>query len=93
MGNKIVSAGCYLPLTQKPNLPKELGTRHRAAIGLTENDPTVTAVVVSEETGIISVVHDGEIKRYMDAQSLTTALEIAYKISSDKEFWSKEYDE
>ncbi|MEG1710541.1 MAG: DNA integrity scanning protein DisA nucleotide-binding domain protein [Clostridia bacterium] len=87
IGNKIMSAGCYLPLTQKPNLPKELGTRHRAAIGITENDPTVTAIVVSEETGIISVMHDGMYKRYMDAESLNQALEYAYNFASGKEFW------
>lgn len=93
MGNKIVSAGCYLPLTQKLNLPKELGTRHRAALGITENDPTVTAVVVSEETGIISVMHDGQMKRYMDQQTLTKALEVAFGIAgSEKEFWEKDYE-
>ncbi len=90
-GNRIVSAGCYLPLTQKQSLPRELGTRHRAALGITENDPTVTAVVVSEETGIISVMHDGQMKRYMDQQTLTKALEIAFGISgSEKEFWAKD---
>lgn len=93
-GDRIVSAGCYLTLTQKQNLPRELGTRHRAALGITENDPTVTAVVVSEETGIISVMHDGQMKRYMDQQTLTRALEIAFGISgSEKEFWSKDYVE
>lgn len=90
-GNKIVAAGCYLPLTQRPNLPKELGTRHRAAIGVSEADPTVTAVVVSEESGIISVMHDGMYKRYMDAESLTQALSGAYGIASS-DFWSDRKD-
>lgn len=91
-GNKILAAGCYLPLTQRPNLSKELGTRHRAAIGVTEADPTVTAVVVSEESGIISVMHDGLYKRYMDAESLTQALKSAYGIPSTIDFWSDKKD-
>ena len=57
-GNKIIAAGCYLPLSQEQTLAKELGTRHRAALGITELNPTVTAIVVSEETGIITAVYD-----------------------------------
>src|SRR6266700_8275567 len=56
---RIAAAACFLPLTVKPRLSKELGTRHRAAIGLTEETDAV-AIIVSEETGAISFAHDGE---------------------------------
>lgn len=79
--NKIVSAGCYLPLTQANNLPREFGTRHRAAIGVSEAFPSLTAIVVSEETGIISAVRDGKIKRYLDADQLKAILECALHMS------------
>ncbi len=79
--NKVVSAGCYLPLTQANNLPREFGTRHRAAIGVSEAFPSLTAVVVSEETGIISAVRDGKIKRYLDADQLKAILECAMGLS------------
>ncbi len=76
-----MSAGCYLPLTQAHNLPREFGTRHRAAIGVSEAFPGLTAIVVSEETGIISAVHDGKIKRYLDANQLKAILECAMNLS------------
>ena len=79
-GNKIIAAGCYLPLSQEQTLAKELGTRHRAALGITELNPTVTAIVVSEETGIITAVYDRQIKRYLDGQNLTKALQYAYNM-------------
>ena len=72
-GNKIVAAGCFLPLTQR-NVNKEMGTRHRAAIGITE-ETDVLSIVVSEETGIISVVRHGEIKRYMTMDKLKDEIE------------------
>ena len=78
-GNKVVAAGCFLPLTQR-NINKELGTRHRAAIGITE-DTDVLSIVVSEETGIISVVKRGEIKRYMTMDKLKDEIEEAFGIS------------
>ena len=83
-GNKILAAGCYLPLSQANNLPKELGTRHRAAVGISESDPTVTAIVVSEETGIISAMHDGKYKRYLDPETLTVVLRDAYSLGGGK---------
>ena len=82
-GNRVVSAGCYLPLTQATNLPREFGTRHRAAIGVAEAFPTITAIVVSEETGIISAMHNTKIKRYLDAQQLQAILECAMGLSDD----------
>jgi len=78
-GNRIVAAGCFLTLTQR-NVNKEMGTRHRAAIGVTE-ETDVLSIVVSEETGIISVVKHGEIKRYMTMDKLNDEIELAYGIS------------
>ncbi len=77
-GNKILAAGCFLPLTQNTNLDKDLGTRHRAAIGETEQYPNHLAIIVSEETGVISVARNGEITRYYDSTMLTDALEQVY---------------
>lgn len=72
--NRIAAAGCFLPLTTDPYLSKELGTRHRAAIGITEETDAI-AVVVSEETGTISVVRSGEITRNLDGPRLLKILE------------------
>ncbi|MBO4989521.1 MAG: diadenylate cyclase [Clostridia bacterium] len=76
-GHKIVAAGCFLPLTQNLSYPKELGTRHRAGIGITEVS-NVTALIVSEETGIISIVKAGKVTRYADYDMLRGALEEYY---------------
>lgn len=95
-GNKILAAGCYLPLSQANNLPKELGTRHRAAVGISESDPTVTAIVVSEETGIISAMHDGKYKRYLDPETLTAVLRDVYSLGggkTDGNLWRIEQNE
>ena len=70
---RVASAACFLPLTVNPKLSKELGSRHRAAIGLTEENDSV-AVVVSEETGNISLVVDGQIERRLDADTLRVRL-------------------
>ena len=70
---RIIAAGCFLPLTLSSNLSKALGTRHRAAVGLTEESDAVV-VVVSEETGEISVVTSGETTRNVDAPALRTML-------------------
>ena len=73
-GNKIYAAGCFLPLAQSENLPKEMGSRHRAALGVT-SVASVTAIVVSEETGIISIVKNGVVKKkYADAADIKNAL-------------------
>lgn len=66
---RVEAASCFLPLTLNPRLTKELGTRHRAAIGVTE-DTDAVAVVVSEETGVISFVQNGEITRYLNSSRL-----------------------
>jgi diadenylate cyclase len=67
--HRVAAAACFLPLTLNPLLSKDLGTRHRAAIGITEDSDAV-AVVVSEETGLISFVQGGQIKRGLDATRL-----------------------
>ena len=72
-GNRIAAAACFLPLTVNPLLSKELGTRHRAAIGVTEETDAV-AIVVSEETGSISFAADGNIERFLDADGLRIRL-------------------
>ena len=74
--NRIISAGCFLPLTLDPNLSQELGTRHRAAIGITEETDAI-AVVVSEETGTISVAIEGRITRNHSGDELRNALRSA----------------
>ncbi len=70
---RIIAAGCFLPLTLSSNISKALGTRHRAAVGLTEETDAVV-VVVSEETGEISVVKDGIIESNLDAPRLRKAV-------------------
>lgn len=77
MANKVVCAGCYLPMTQDANLPREFGSRHRSAIALSESNSDLTVIVVSEETGIISAMHNGKVKRYLDAVQLKLILDSA----------------
>ena len=72
-GERIVAAACILQLTDDHSLSRELGTRHRAAIGITESTDAVS-VIVSEETGIISMARDGKLTRYLDTKSLTILL-------------------
>src|ERR671912_1853010 len=72
-GHRVAAAACFLPLTLNPRLSKDLGTRHRAAIGITE-DTDAVAVVVSEETGLISFVQGGQIRRGLDATKLRAAI-------------------
>ena len=73
-GDRISAAACFLPLTLDPYLSKELGTRHRAAIGITEETDAV-AIVVSEETGKTSAVFGGEIMRNLDGPRLLKVLQ------------------
>lgn len=73
--NRIVAATCYLPLTQRLNVAKELGTRHRAAIGISEVGDSYT-IVVSEETGTISVAYQGNLHRNMSVNELKEFLSI-----------------
>jgi len=79
--DRIVAAGCLLPLTTDPYLSRELGTRHRAAIGITEETDAV-CVVVSEETGQISATRGGEIKLALDSSRLLRFLKAAMEVES-----------
>ncbi|TYP58857.1 diadenylate cyclase CdaA [Thermosediminibacter litoriperuensis] len=81
--DKIMAAGCYLPLTENPNLSKELGTRHRAALGVTEQSDAV-AIIVSEETGVISVAREGKLTRYLDVKTLKNMLKEVYQLNEKK---------
>jgi diadenylate cyclase len=84
-GNRAAAAACFLPLTVNPELSRTLGSRHRAAIGVTEDTDALT-VVVSEETGTISLVAGGQIQRGLDGRSLKQALLDALDIdASDAE--------
>lgn len=76
---RIAATSCFLPLTKNPRLAKDLGTRHRAAIGITEDSDAVV-VVVSEETGLVSFVTDGKIIRNLDTSSLRSLLLEAMEI-------------
>ncbi len=81
--HRIAAASCFLPLTLNPRLSRDLGTRHRAAIGVTE-DTDAVAVVVSEETGLISFVQAGDIKRGLDATKLRRAIFDALEVVPKK---------
>ena len=81
--HRIAAASCFLPLTLNPRLSKDLGTRHRAAIGVTEDTDSV-AVVVSEETGLISFVQAGEIRRGLDATKLREVIFNALEVQPRK---------
>jgi diadenylate cyclase len=76
-GDRIAAAGCLLPLTERPSLARRYGTRHRAAIGLSEQSDAVI-VVVSEETGQIHVAERGEMKQYGDPEWLATYLNVVF---------------
>lgn len=72
-GDRLVAAGCVLPLTQNRTLSKDLGTRHRAGIGITEHSDAI-ALIVSEETGIISIAIDGKLSRFLEIKTVEKTL-------------------
>ena len=72
-GNRVAAATCYLPLSDNTSISKDLGTRHRAAVGISEVTDSLT-IFVSEETGRISLAENGQITRITDAESLSRAL-------------------
>lgn len=92
-GNKIVGANCILPLSERADISRALGTRHRAALGLSEQTDALI-IVVSEETGNISIALDGKITRPLEPQGLKKMLTHLYqpKIISEFNFWQKEED-
>ncbi len=75
--NRIVAAACYLPLSANPEIAQELGTRHRAGIGITEQSDCLT-IVVSEETGAVSLAQAGKLIRYLDGKMLGELLQQTY---------------
>jgi diadenylate cyclase len=72
-GDRIAAAACFLPLSVNPGVSRDLGTRHRAALGITEENDAV-AIVVSEETGNISLVLDGKLERGLAGEALRVRL-------------------
>ena len=80
-GNRIVAATCYLPLSDNMTISKDLGTRHRAGVGISEVSDSIT-VIVSEETGNVSVAFEGDLKRGLDPDSLKEELR---KITAENE--------
>jgi len=78
-GDRIAAAACFLPLTINPKINRELGSRHRAAIGVTEENDSI-AIVVSEETGRISLVDDGNVELGLDAEQLRERLKALLRI-------------
>ena len=83
-GNRVAAAACFLPLTVNPELSRTLGSRHRAAIGVTE-DTDAIAVVVSEETGTISLVQGGALQRGLDGPALKQALLTGLNVSEARD--------
>ena len=83
-GDRIVSATCYLPLSDNMELSKELGTRHRAAVGISEVSDSMT-IVVSEETGAVSLAVESTLYRNIDADFLRSKLKFAAKLSGKTE--------
>ena len=88
----MAAAACFLPLTVNPKISRELGTRHRAAIGLTEEGDAV-AVIVSEETGYISVAIDGRIDRGLSPDDLRARLRSLITLrKSSRQIGARAYD-
>jgi diadenylate cyclase len=92
----IKAAGCFLPLTDNMSLSKDLGTRHRAALGISEKSDCL-AIVVSEETGAISIAENGSLARYLDIKTLEQILLDMYKPRDMKQSfitkWRRKYEQ
>jgi diadenylate cyclase len=82
-GNRVAAAGCFLPITLSSDLSKSLGTRHRAGMGLTEETDAV-AIIVSEETGFISVALSGKIEEKIDMGTLRDMLTDIFTVKKSK---------
>jgi len=83
-GEKVFAAGCVLPLTRDNTLCKDIGTRHRAGIGITENSDAI-ALIVSEESGIISIAEDGKLTRFLDIKAVEKTLLNIYLCNTGEE--------
>lgn len=92
----VKAAGCFLPLTDNTSLSKELGTRHRAALGISERSDSLT-IVVSEETGAISIAESGSLARYLDTKTLNQILIDMYKPKDQRQTfiakWRRKYEQ
>ena len=88
---RVLAAGCVLPLTKNKDLPSELGTRHRASIGMSEVADCVV-VVVSEETGAISVAHNGTLTRNLSEKQLLDILNVHLHLEQEKKMTDKAKD-
>lgn len=87
--NQILAAGCYLPLSENPNISKDLGTRHRAGIGLSEVSDAIT-IIVSEETGQVSVTMGGQLFRDLNEEALLQLLNNTLTPEKPtKSFWQR----
>lgn len=84
-GDRVVSATCYLPLSKNMDIPKELGTRHRAAIGVSEVTDSIT-IVVSEETGKVSVAEGGTLSHNLTPEELQLRLQVLHAPVEEKKF-------
>lgn len=83
-GNRVLSATCYLPLSDSMNLGKELGTRHRAGVGISEVTDSVT-IIVSEETGKISIAYEGKLERNVTSERLKDRIDAIINVKSGTE--------
>ena len=90
-GSTLIAAGCFLPLSDDLSVSRELGTRHRAALGISSVSDCVT-IIVSEETGAISIARDGKLVRYIDSKALNNILESLFvQTGNSTAFgWSKQ---
>ncbi|WP_258394138.1 diadenylate cyclase CdaA [Halanaerobium saccharolyticum] len=87
---KIQAASCFLNLSTRSDINPRLGTRHRAAIGITEESDAL-ALVVSEETGVISIAEDGQLSRHLDKAELREALTHGFEKSKEKSFMRRHF--
>lgn len=87
-GDRLYAAGCVLPLTQNKELNKELGTRHRAGIGITENSDALV-IIVSEETGVISIAQNGQLTRFIETKRIEKILLSLYLQEDKKGFFTE----
>ena len=89
-GERLVASACFLPLAEGTDLPISLGTRHRAGIGITEQSDAL-ALIVSEETGTISLAQGGKVIRHLDAKTLREMLYATFRprLSRPRPFWTR----